>query len=52
MSTGLRTAVATEYKLNKEETAYDDDIVDGFRLAYNSTRFRLAYNSTRWGNSK
>jgi hypothetical protein len=42
MSTGLRTAVATEYKLNKEETAYDD-IVDAFRLAY---------NSTRWGNSK
>ena len=28
--TGLRTAVATEYKLNKEETAYDD-IVDAFR---------------------
>ena len=30
--TGLRTAVATEYKLNKEETSYDD-IVDAFRLS-------------------
>jgi hypothetical protein len=30
--TGLRTAVANEYKLQKEETSYDD-IVDAFRLA-------------------
>lgn len=30
--TGLRTAVATEYKLNKDETSYDD-IVDAFRLS-------------------
>ena len=30
--TGLRTAVATEYKLDKTETAYHD-IVDAFRLA-------------------
>ena len=30
--TGLRTAVATEYKLNKEETSYHD-IVDAFRLS-------------------
>ena len=30
--TGLRTAVANEYKLNKEVTSYDD-IVDAFRLA-------------------
>jgi hypothetical protein len=30
--TGLRTAVANEYKLNKEETVYDD-LVDVFRLA-------------------
>jgi hypothetical protein len=29
---GLRTAVATDYKLNKEETSYDD-IVDAFRLS-------------------
>jgi hypothetical protein len=29
--TGLRTAVANEYKLNKEVTSYDD-IVDAFRL--------------------
>ena len=30
--TGLRTAVANEYKLDKEVTSYDD-IVDAFRLA-------------------
>jgi hypothetical protein len=30
--TGLRTAVANEYKLRKEETSYDD-IVDAFRLS-------------------
>jgi hypothetical protein len=30
--TGLRTAVANEYKLQKEETSYDD-IIDAFRLA-------------------
>ena len=30
--TGLRTAVANEYKLQKEETVYDD-LVDAFRLA-------------------
>jgi len=30
--TGLRTAVGNEYKLQKEETSYDD-IVDAFRLA-------------------
>ena len=30
--TSLRTAVANEYKLQKEETAYDD-ILDAFRLA-------------------
>jgi hypothetical protein len=29
---GLRTAVANEYKLDKEVTSYDD-IVDAFRLA-------------------
>jgi hypothetical protein len=30
--TGLRTAVANEYKLQKEETSFDD-LVDAFRLA-------------------
>jgi hypothetical protein len=30
--TGLRTAVANEYKLDKENTVYDD-LVDAFRLA-------------------
>jgi hypothetical protein len=30
--TGLRTAIANEYKLDKEVTSYDD-IVDAFRLA-------------------
>jgi hypothetical protein len=30
--TGLRTAVANEYKLNKEDTVYAD-LVDAFRLA-------------------
>jgi hypothetical protein len=30
--TGLRTAVANEYKLQKEETSYDD-LVDAFRLS-------------------
>ena len=30
--TGLRTAVANEYKLDKDETVYDD-LVDAFRLA-------------------
>jgi hypothetical protein len=30
--TGLRTAVATEYKLDKENTVYDD-LLDAFRLA-------------------
>jgi hypothetical protein len=30
--TGLRTAVANEYKLDKEVTSYDD-IVDAFRLS-------------------
>jgi hypothetical protein len=30
--TGLRTAVANEYKLDKEQTSYDD-IVDAFRLS-------------------
>ena len=30
--TGLRTAVANEYKLQKEETSYND-IVDAFRLS-------------------
>ncbi|MGI0002461.1 MAG: hypothetical protein ACRD42_05220 [Nitrososphaeraceae archaeon] len=30
--TGLRTAVANEYKLDKEQTAYDD-ILDAFRLS-------------------
>ena len=30
--TGLRTAVANEYKLDKKETVYDD-LVDAFRLA-------------------
>jgi hypothetical protein len=30
--TGLRTAVANEYKLQKEETSFND-IVDAFRLA-------------------
>ena len=30
--TSLRTAVANEYKLQKEETSYDD-ILDAFRLA-------------------
>jgi hypothetical protein len=30
--TGLRTAVANEYKLQKEETSYDD-ILDAFRLS-------------------
>jgi hypothetical protein len=30
--TGLRTAVGTEYKLDKENTVYDD-LVDAFRLA-------------------
>jgi hypothetical protein len=32
LQTGLRTAVATEYKLKKEETSYAD-IVDAFRIA-------------------
>jgi hypothetical protein len=30
--TGLRTAVANQYKLEKEETSYDD-IIDAFKLA-------------------
>jgi hypothetical protein len=30
--TGLRTAVANEYKLDKEVTSFDD-LVDAFRLA-------------------
>jgi len=30
--TGLRTAVANEYKLDKEVTSYDD-IIDAFRLS-------------------
>ena len=30
--TSLRTAVANEYKLQKEETSYDD-ILDAFRLS-------------------
>jgi hypothetical protein len=30
--TALRTAVANEYKLQKEETSYDD-ILDAFRLS-------------------
>ena len=30
--TALRTAVANEYKLSKEETAYND-ILDAFRLS-------------------
>jgi hypothetical protein len=30
--TALRTAVANEYKLNKEETSYQD-ILDAFRLS-------------------
>jgi hypothetical protein len=30
--TGLRTAVANEYELDKEVTSYDD-IVDAFRLS-------------------
>ena len=30
--TSLRTAVANEYKLDKEETSYDD-ILDAFRLS-------------------
>ena len=30
--TGLRTAVANEYKLDKEQTSYND-LVDAFRLA-------------------
>lgn len=30
--TGLRTAIANEYKLDKEQTSYDD-ILDAFRLA-------------------
>ena len=30
--TGLRTAVANEYKLDKEQTSYND-IIDAFRLA-------------------
>ena len=30
--TGLRTAVANEYKLDKEVTSYDD-LLDAFRLS-------------------
>jgi hypothetical protein len=33
--TALRTAVAQEYKLQKEETSYDD-VLDAFRLSLQS----------------
>jgi uncharacterized protein (DUF1684 family) len=35
--TALRTAVANEYKLDKEQTSYDD-ILDAFRLSLNFYR--------------
>ena len=46
--TALRTAVANEYKLHKEDTVYND-ILDAFRLALHSIRERkiniIVYNN-------